>query len=318
MSNKSNNYGRGYEYACITTLQEQISKQRKATIVENNSFDATLRAWEAVPKPLQETMLTSAMAVTQTLFELEPMILEKSTDELELLIQKDERGEEGDVRDILIIRSSVKWEIGISIKHNSFSLKHSRLARELDFGAKWYGVTCSNKYWQDINPVFDLLDKKVEQGAKWREVSNKWDKIYVPLLTAFMNEIKRQYDADKSIVKRLAAYLLGEFDLYKVISIDRKHLTLIQVFNIYGTLGKPSNNEKPKVKSKQTPLPNRIISLDFKPKSKTTLELYLEGGWLFTFRLHSAETLVHHSLKFDVQLRSRPLTILEISCKWGE
>lgn len=73
-----------------------------------------------------------------------------------------------------------------------------------------------------------------------------------------------------------------------------------------------------RVKSEHTPLPNRIISLDFKPKSKTTLELYLEGGWLFTFRLHSAETLVHHSLKFDVGLRSRPLTILEISCKWNE
>lgn len=197
-------------------------------------------------------------------------------------------------------------------------MKHSRLARDLDFGKRWYGVSCSKQYFDTITPVFDFLDKKVEQKTKWREVSNKWDAVYVPLLTAFMNEIKKQYQKDKSIAKRLVAYLLGEFDLYKVISVDNKHLTLIQVFNIYGTLGRASKKEKPAIKTQQTNLPTRIISFDFKPNSKTTLELYLEGGFLFTFRLHSAETLVKHSLKFDVQLRSRPLTIMEISCKWNE
>lgn len=181
---------------------------------------------------------------------------------------------------------------------------------------KWYSIPCSKEYFDAINPVFDFIDKKVAEKTKWCEVKNKWDEVYVPLLSAFVDEIKRQYAKDKTMIKRLASYLLGEFDLYKVISVDNKHLTLIQVFNIYGTLGKPSKTQKPKIKIQQSILPDRLISIDFKPKSKTTVELYLSDGWFFTFRLHSAETFVRHSLKFDVQLKAKPLTVMEISCKW--
>lgn len=33
--------------------------------------------------------------------------------------EQDEEGEKGDVRDIIIARSRLKWEIGLSIKHNA-------------------------------------------------------------------------------------------------------------------------------------------------------------------------------------------------------
>lgn len=34
----------------------------------------------------------------------------------------------GDVRDIVIKRKDIEWEVGLSIKHNHDAVKHSRLA----------------------------------------------------------------------------------------------------------------------------------------------------------------------------------------------
>lgn len=48
---------------------------------------------------------------------MEPMIVENSDDILFLKIQTDNEGKEGDVRDIVIARKDVKWEIGLSLKH---------------------------------------------------------------------------------------------------------------------------------------------------------------------------------------------------------
>lgn len=61
------------------------------------------------------------MAGVNTIFDLEPLILDDGDDELELKIQSDDKGKEGDVRDILIIRRGIeRWEIGLSVKHNQF------------------------------------------------------------------------------------------------------------------------------------------------------------------------------------------------------
>ncbi len=67
------------------------------------------------------------MAGVSTILDLEPLILDDGEDDLELKIQSDDKGKEGDVRDILIIRRGIEWEIGLSVKHNHFAVKHSRL-----------------------------------------------------------------------------------------------------------------------------------------------------------------------------------------------
>ena len=103
----------------------------------------------------------------KTIFDLEKLILEDGDDTLELLIQKDEAGKEGDVRDILIIRRDIQWEIGLSIKHNHFAVKHSRLAKSLDFGDKWYGIPCSEDYWEEVGPIFEYLDKEHTKNTTW-------------------------------------------------------------------------------------------------------------------------------------------------------
>lgn len=114
----------------------------------------------------------------------------------------------------------------------------------------------------------------------------------------------------------LVEYLLGEFDFYKVIGIDSKQTTKIQSYNLRGTLNKEGNVRKRKVELPVAVLPTRIVSLEYKPGSKNTLELYLDGGWQFSFRIHNASTKVETSLKFDIQIIGMPTTIISIDCRW--
>lgn len=316
MSSQSNDQGRAYEYICLLTLEEEINKFRSANIDKNSSFYAAQRAWNSVSTDLQEGLTKAAEAAVQTIFDLEPLILEDGDDELELYIQPDTKGEEGDVRDILIVRRGIHWEVGLSIKHNHFAVKHSRLSKALDFGKHWYDVPCSKDYWNDIKPIFLYLDSEKSKRSKWSELPAKEDDVYIPLLEAFINEVKRANEKYSDIPSKMVEYLLGEYDFYKVISIDNKKLTQILSFNLRGTLNQPSSTEEPKISVPVANLPTRIVSLDFKPGSTNTVELYMDAGWQFSFRIHNAATLVEPSLKFDIQIIGMPSTIISIDCRW--
>ena len=115
----------------------------------------------------------------------------------------------------------------------------------------------------------------------------------------------------------MVEYLLGEFDFYKVISIDSRRLTQIQTYNLHGKLNQASKILKPKIEVPIAYLPTRIVSLDFKPNSTNTVELYMDGGWQFSLRIHNASTKVETSLKFDIQIVGMPTTIISIDCKWN-
>lgn len=128
MSSKSNIHGRAYEYACLRNLERQISKIRPCRIVQNSSLASAQRAWDVLPKEDKDIYNVSSLAAVSQLFELEPKITECSDDILEILIQADAKGKAGDVRDILIIRQSIAWEVGLSLKHNHFAVKHCRLS----------------------------------------------------------------------------------------------------------------------------------------------------------------------------------------------
>ncbi len=316
MSNQSNDYGRAYEYVCLTVLYNEIKKHRKCVIEKNTSFVAAQNAWNHINETLQGTLAISAISVVDTLFDLEPLIVEDSTDTLNLYLQPDSKGEEGDVRDIIILRSGINWEIGLSIKHNHFAVKHSRLAKTLDFSQKWFGIKCTNDYWNSVSSVFDYLDIMKKQNKEWKELPAKEDDVYIPLLNAFMDEINRQSKLDLTIPKKMVEYLLGEFDFYKIISMDDRRTTQIQTFNLHGTLNQSSKNVTPSIEIPITNLPTRIVNLGFKPNSKNTVELYMDNGWQFNFRIHNASTLVETSLKFDIQIIGMPTTIISINCSW--
>jgi len=317
MSNQSNDKGRAYEYICLQTLFNEINDVRHAQIIENSSFYAAHRAWEAIDADSHNSLTISAKAAVATLFDMEPMILEDDGDGLDLYIQPDTKGELGDVRDIIISRRDVCWEIGLSIKHNHFAVKHSRLGRQLDFGDRWFGIPCSDQYWNDIAPIFNYLVNEKKSGKKWSELPNKENDVYVPLLNAFVAEVSRANTEHCDVPQKMVEYLLGEFDFYKVISIDNKKVTQIQTYNLRGTLNKASNKNKPKILVPVSALPTRIVSLDFKPESNNTVELYMDRGWQFSFRIHNASTLVESSLKFDIQIIGMPATIISINCSWN-
>ncbi len=318
MSRHSNDQGRAYEYICLMTLSEEINRYREASIEQNSAYHAARRAWSSIDAALQDVLRESAKAAIATVFDMEPMIIEQSGDVLSLKIQSDEEGKAGDVRDIVVSRKDIKWEIGLSIKHNHFAVKHSRLAKNLDFGAKWYGIPCSQSYWETVAPIFGRLEQERWRGCIWRALGDKDTTVYVPLLNAFMAEVTRSYAGDPAVPQKMVEYLLGEFDFYKVISVDARRVTQIQTYNLHGRLNRSARTGKPKIFVPVAALPTRIVSMGFKPGSTNTVELYMDGGWQFSFRIHNASTYVEPSLKFDIQIIGMPAAINSIECKWNQ
>ena len=312
---KSDSLGRAFEYICVKCLEEEISKIRSVVVANNNSLIQDMNNWNSLDENTKTIMKKEAKAAIPTLRELEPMIEESTGDILTIKLQSDREGVIGDVRDILIIRDSVKWVIGISVKHNHLAVKHSRLSNVLDFGDSWFGMPCSKKYWEDIAPIFAPLIKN--RGIKaWSDLTDKDSSVYVPLLNAFINEVKRDYEKDKSVPSRMVEYLLGKYDFYKLIGLDSSQMTRLMAFNLRGSLNHASKTKAPSRKIPISLLPTRIISFGLKPNSNNTAELYMDNGWQFSFRIHNASTLIEPSLKFDVQIIGMPTSIITINCFW--
>lgn len=317
MSSKSNDQGRAYEFICLNSLCDAISEIRSAQIIKNSSYDAAENAWNTLT-PEEQTLYTlSAKSTIETIFALEPNIVEDSSDVLNLYIQTDKHGEEADVRDIIITRKDIVWEIGLSIKHNHMAVKHSRIAKSLDFGDKWYDVPCSKTYWEEVKPIFDFLEEEKVKGTYFRDLSSKEDDVYVPLLNAFIKEVSTQVEKNNKIPRNMVKYLLSKYDFYKVISIDSKHITTIQSFNMYGTLNLPSKKAEPSIKVPVINLPTSLLHIDFKPQSKNTVLICFDNGWQFSFRIHNARDIVETSLKFDIQIVGMPADVnIKYNCKW--
>ena len=161
----------------------------------------------------------------------------------------------------------------------------------------------------------NLREEKLNQ-TNWSDLPAKENDVYIPLLEAFIQEVKDSCLIDESVPQKMVEYLLGEFDFYKVISIDSRRITQIQTYNLHGTLNMPSKTSNPTIEVPVASLPTRIVSFDFKPNSNNTVELYMDGGWQFNFRIHNASTKVEPSLKFDIQIIGMPTTIISINCSW--
>lgn len=316
VSTKSNDQGRAYEYAWIKTLYKALCDMRKTRIVHNSSLHANEKAWALMDEEMQQTFMISAESAIDTVLEMEPKMSEGSNDELTLEFQKDGAGVKGDVRDIVIRRNDIEWEIGLSIKHNHDAVKHSRLSHKLDFGKEWFDMPCSDAYWNAVQPIFDMLKNEKDNGSRWSEINDKDEVVYVPLLQAFMDEVNRAYKEDKNMPRKMIEYLIGIEDYYKVVSRDSKRLTIIYTFNMHDTLNKPSENKVSAITVPIVELPTRLVALEFKPGSNNTVEMFLDNGWQLSFRIHNASTKVEPSLKFDVQFIGMPTSVLKIECKW--
>ncbi|MBO7054332.1 MAG: HaeIII family restriction endonuclease [Bacteroidales bacterium] len=309
--------GKAYEYACVVALDKIVSKYRKIAIENNESLKIAKDRFEQITSKEKKEMLLSAHAGISSILQMEPRIIEDGKDTLSVSLQPDNVAKQfGDIRDILIIRRSIKWEIGVSVKHNHSALKHSRLSMNLDFGNEWTNTPCSKKYFTEIKPIFEQLTILKARNIKWNQISKKEDKVYVPILQAFIKEflrLNKQFNITNSLMK----YLIGSNgrDYYKLIHTN-KHITKVIPFNVYGTLNQSSSKQKPNIKIPKIILPTKILDLDFKEKSKTTIILTMNNGWAISFRIHNASTIVEPSLKFDVQLLGSPDALFYIDAKW--
>ncbi len=310
MSDKSNNQGRAYEYAWFLALEQKLSVFKKVIVDKQNGFNACYRAYESLEKSLQERYLESAKQGVLLLLDCEPLLSEvigSSQNEITLSLQKDKLGEIGDVRDILIYFD--RFCIGLSIKHNHDAVKHSRLSKDLDFGEKWLGVGVSQHYKDTIKPLFERLENAKKEGMLWRDFPNKEQEIYAPLLQAFKKEVLRIDENEKNKVpQKMVEYLLGKYDFYKAILLEREQKTKLEAYHFNNTLNRSVKN-KPKRIIPLSKLPTRMIYFDFKPKSFNTLELVLNEGWSFSLRIHNASSRVEPSLKFDIKLLSIPVSV---------
>lgn len=317
MSSNSNDQGRAFEYACIKKLKDRIKPYRPVSIDED-SVSAAKRAWMTQDDNSQQSFFRAADAFIDTFFSAEPCVLESDSmdDVIVLSINKDSDAEHGDVRDIVLTRKTICWDIGLSLKHNHFAAKHSRLSPSIDFGEKWYSSPCNSEYWKTVNPIFNDLKEYKKKGVAWHDLPNKEISIYHPIVNAFIVELTRAYHHSPEIVPKLISYLLGSRDFYKVVAIDKKQITEFQSFNLRGELNKDGKKIKRTILIPKADLPTEIISLRFKPNSYNTAELFLNNGWSLSFRIHNASTIVEPSLKFDIQFLGVPANIITINCTW--
>lgn len=317
MTSKSNNNGRAYEFICLQSLQEAINAIRPAQIVFNSSYKAALRAWETLSCDEKNLYTLSAKSTIDTIFALEPNIVEQTDDVLLLYIQIDEKGTESDVRDIIIERKDIVWEIGLSIKHNHADAKHCRVSYTHRWSKNWFGEESSQEYKQEVEAVFDNLKKAQKQRILFEDFPQKEDVIYAPLLRAIAAEIQRQVKKDASIARKMVEYFLSKYDFYKVISIDQKRITTIQSFNMYGTLNQASRVKQPDIVVPKIELPTELLYIGFKSDCKTTIYLCFDNGWQFSLRIHNAEKIVCPTLKFAVAVIGMPTNVnIRYNCKW--
>ncbi len=311
--------GKAYEYASVIALVEIVEPIRPISVVENSSLTiAKDRYFNDITEDERSNMLASAKAGIGAIIKMEPKIIEDGDDAITVSIQSDDVAKLGDVRDVLIIRRDIKWEIGISVKHNHEALKHSRLSTKLDFGNSWYGIPSSKQYFDEISLIFAELQTLKEKKIKWRELPDKEQGVYVPILNAFMGELQRSYDANgDNVTAGLVKYLLGSngSDYYKLIH-HNNHTARIVPFNLYGTLNQSSSTKNPDDTIPGMELPTRIVELAFKDNSRTTVHLTMNNGWAISFRIHNASTIVEPSLKFDIKLFGQPSSLFFIDVAW--
>jgi hypothetical protein len=304
--------GKAFEYALLLEFYERLKTITTVSITENDPYKTAKGFFESFVEKEQDTFRLTASAAINFLIDIEPRLSHGINDQdiLFLEILSDKAGQTGDVRDVLIIRSMQKWEIGISAKNNHRAVKHSRLSQNIDFGEKWLGVPCSLGYFEEIKPVFSMLAalKANDRSTKWTSIENMHQVVYIPILNAFRKELMRLDKENPGIVaENLVQYLIGSDDFYKV--IKGKKTVEIQAYNLNGSLNLSFENIKPKAKIPKLKLPTRLIEIVYQNNSTTTLLVSLNEGWQISFRIHNASSRVEPSLKFDINLVSAPHTL---------
>jgi len=314
MSGIQTNNGKAFEYACLQALYNSLSASQDVAIETTPQLETARNFFFGALDGLRDKLIKAASAAARVVIRLEPQLEYPDRNiPLHLSLQTDAQGQIGDVRDVLCIRKQNAWEIGLSCKHNHHAVKHSRLSGTIDFGAEWFGIPCTADYFNTVKPIFEELRAMRESSgntALWSSIEHKNERYYIPVLRAFIDELKRLDAANpRTIPERLIRYLIGKNDFYKVITDDARKTTRVEGINLYGTLNRPSEGHHAITNVARLALPTRFYNVDFKDNSETTIEVVCDMGWAVSMRIHSASSRIEPSLKFDVNLISLPNTL---------
>jgi len=282
--------GKAFEYA----LAKAFEKFTGVVLLKNEAYTQAKSCFESQNAKRQSLLERAGSEMSLFLQAHDSRILTSK----HISLQGDAAGIAGDVRDIII--SIQNGEIGISAKVNHAAVKHSRLSAKLDFGKKWTGYPCNKQYFDSIRPAFSALAELKSEGKYFEHIERKDETIYLPILTAFQDELDRLYKEHGCVfVENFFKYLLGRYDFYKVeLEIKVKEVS-VQCVNLYGTLGY----------GKRWKVPDRIEKIFRVSGSANTLIVQFNDGWRISFRLHSASKKVESSLKFDINLTASPVYV---------
>ncbi len=312
--------GKAFEYACLNAVENALRDKQEVEIVKNDALITAHSFYQCMNDEQRSILDKAAKAACNIILRLEPQLDKQSNkDKLMLSLQEDAAGQDGDVRDLVMVRNENGWEIGLSCKHNHEAVKHSRLSASLDFGDKWLGLPCSKEYFENISGIFEMLKAEKSKGTKWNEIVDKELVVYRPVLDAFRKELLSLDKNNKNVVpQELVKYLIGRNDFYKVIAKESNRLTEVQAYNLYGTLNQADSKFKPRVKLERLPLPSKILDFSYKEKSNNTLIITFDKGWSVSLRIHNASSKVEPSLKFDVQIVGFPRELFKTDADWEE
>ncbi|WP_419392707.1 HaeIII family restriction endonuclease [Cytobacillus praedii] len=308
--------GKALEFAFLQSLEQTLSPQTNVMVINSSQLQTAQSAYLSLPQTTQQRMRAGADSGINTILQLEPRLIH-GNGTLQLSIQPDSAGQAGDVRDVIGVRSTEGWEVGISCKNNHAALKHSRLSATIDIGDSWFGYMSTADYFQQVVPIFDELSALRTQGTLWSQIPDKATQYYVPVLNALVDELwrlDRIYPGQ--IPQRLLTYLLGRFDFYKAIVKPGRRTTEIQGFNLQGTLNQGATGVRSTLRMPHLRLPTRFYDIHFKPNSDNTILIVCDEGWTISARVHNASSRVEPSLKLDVQLVGLPPTIFRQTLGW--
>lgn len=308
--------GKAFEYACLLALYNTLQTNVEIEVEDSPQMQTAKNLYINMPDNIQIKLLQAADAAARVIIQLEPQLqYPQNNIPLYLSIQADAQGISGDVRDVLCIRRQNGWQIGLSCKHNHHAVKHSRLSDTIDFGKEWFGIPCSRQYFSEVIPVFGELRHLRDDArnnnttALWKDIADKADRYYKPILQSFLDEVARLASNNPGIPGTMIQYLIGRYDFYKVITDDRHKTTRVEAINIAGTLNQSSGSYNSIVNVPRLRLPTRFYHMGFKPGSDNTIEVVCDNGWTISMRIHNASSRIEPSLKFDVNLISLPESI---------
>ncbi len=305
--------GKAFEYAILKEFYEKLQRVTSIEVITNGAYTTAKKHFDSFDKPIQSEFLLYSSFAVNFLIDIEPRLSNSfdKNDILQLEILTDDKGQDGDVRDVVAIRLLQKWEIGVSAKNNHKAVKHSRLSNKIDFGKKWIGIPVSKTYFDEVKPIFNSLDKMRKESNKtktWESLGDYHSLVYEPVLESFKKELLRIYNTNPTkVASTLVKYLIGNKDFYKV--IKSKNNIEIQAYNLHGMLNLPFEDIEPKFNTPVVNLPTKIVDIFYKEKTKTTLIVELNNDWKLSFRIHNASSRIEPSLKFDINLLNAPKTL---------